>query len=576
MESHARPTTKHPFPHGSSKANSEVRPGIENDQEEARLAGETVTNGIEVDNKAAAANRRGRRGPSKEDTDEVSDDVLVPRRDANHRETSRSKPPRAFPLPAFQDGGLRVRRWCAADLRRRGARCASRISNRESGVLRGRCGRWAPLSLRRFLRPPPFGSAVVKSYALEHLQHRPSRRPSRDDRGGAPFGAVPRATRKRRVGIVENHYCAKPEESRSGGAGTVGSNGGGGGGGGGGARGLAGGGTLCEIVRGLERLLGEESARRRPAAKVAHANGLTMRSKSPTREQELLRTSEEGLDPSEANERYDEFDTIKMPVVRSLSKSPQSDEGIEPDTADRRRASVARCWSLDSAAASDDDVSLPAQHQKRHKLRVTRCYSSDSAVLSDEDQAKGWDSTNMVESAETESNEGRPRYWRTPSVVVSDYSDYSYLDEKLERSDLDLEKYDGTGGTPSQASSCSCLDCDELRESLDNQLLRVCRHRRHSDSCCLSVESSNATAIRNFNETGNRRNSCLDSAGPYYSKFDSQFQRYSQNTELPDKGKIEFLNIPPTRKISDCSTNSSLSGDECELTELQRIKPRVS
>lgn len=81
-------------------------------------------------------------------------------------------------------------------------------------------------------------------------------------------------------------------------------------------------------------------------------------------------------------------------------------------------------------------------------------------------------------------------------MVVSDYSDYSYLDEKLERNDLDLEKYDGTSGTPSQASSCSCLDCDEIRESLDNQFLQVCRSRRHSDSCCLCLDSMNAVATR--------------------------------------------------------------------------------
>lgn len=102
----------------------------------------------------------------------------------------------------------------------------------------------------------------------------------------------------------------------------------------------------------------------------------------------------------------------------------------------------------------------------------------------------------MIEESESEYHEGRPRYWRTPSVVVSDYSDYSYLDEKLERNDIDLEKYEETSGTPSQASSCSCLDCDEVRESLDNQFLQVCRTRRHSDSCCLGIDSINATTGR--------------------------------------------------------------------------------
>lgn len=102
----------------------------------------------------------------------------------------------------------------------------------------------------------------------------------------------------------------------------------------------------------------------------------------------------------------------------------------------------------------------------------------------------------MVEGNESDHNDGRPRYWRTPSVVVSDYSDYSYLDEKLERNDLDFEKYEGISSTPSQASSCSCLDCDEIRESLDTQFLQVCRSRRHSDSCCLCLDSMNAVVIR--------------------------------------------------------------------------------
>ncbi|XP_015428388.1 PREDICTED: inositol-trisphosphate 3-kinase B [Dufourea novaeangliae] len=304
-----------------------------------------------------------------------------------------------------------------------------------------------------------------------------------------------------------------------------------------------------------------------------------MRSKKQqnTEEETTTTTSTTVVDPIEANETYDEFDTVRMPVVRSLSKSPQSDEGIEADP-ERRRGSVARCWSLDSAAASDEDASLTTTHQlKRHKLRVTRCCSYDSAVLSDEDQIKGWDSTNAVEGNETEQNEGRPRYWRTPSVVVSDYSDYSYLDEKLERNDLELEKYEGTSGTPSQTSSCSCLDCDDIRESLDNQFPRVCHSRRHSDSCCLCLDSMNTSGTRNFCETGNRRNSCLDTTNSYYTKLDSQLLRYTQedSQELQEKAKVEFLDIPPGRKISDCST-SSLSGDESEVIDHRQSKPRSS
>ncbi|XP_076290774.1 inositol 1,4,5-triphosphate kinase 2 isoform X3 [Lasioglossum baleicum] len=351
--------------------------------------------------------------------------------------------------------------------------------------------------------------------------------------------------RKRRVGIVENQYVAECE----------------------------GGSSVCELVHGFERLFGDRT-------EAGEEAGHAMRSKNqPVREQQQQNQETTVVDPVEANETYDEFDTVRMPVVRSLSKSPQSDEGIEADP-ERRRGSVARCWSLDSAAASDEDLaSLTTTHQlKRHKLRVTRCCSSDSAVLSDEDQIKGWDSTNAVEGSEAEHNEGRPRYWRTPSVVVSDYSDYSYLDEKLERNDLELEKYEGTSGTPSQASSCSCLDCDEIRESLDNQFLGVCRSRRHSDSCCLCLDSMNATAQRNYNESGNRRNSCLDSTNSYYSKLDSQLLQYTQeNTqELQEKSKIEFLDIPPSRKISDCSTTSSLSGDESDVTDQPQQKPRSS
>lgn len=158
-------------------------------------------------------------------------------------------------------------------------------------------------------------------------------------------------SRKRRVGIVENQYVAESE----------------------------GGSSVCELVHGLERLFGEREAGDDEA-------GHAMRSKK----QQGTAEETTAIDPIEANETYDEFDTVRMPIVRSLSKSPQSDEGIEADP-ERRRGSVARCWSLDSAAASDEDLaSLTTTHQlKRHKLQVTRCCSSDSAVLSDEDQIKG-------------------------------------------------------------------------------------------------------------------------------------------------------------------------------------------
>lgn len=106
----------------------------------------------------------------------------------------------------------------------------------------------------------------------------------------------------------------------------------------------------------------------------------------------------------------------------------------------------------------------------------------------------------MNERSECDSMDERPRYWRTPSVVVSDYSDYSYLSENLDRSEVDFEKYDCTSGSPSQASSCSCLDCDEIREfqeltNIDRQLGNICGQRRHSDSCCACL-SNNSINLR--------------------------------------------------------------------------------
>ncbi|XP_029037377.2 uncharacterized protein LOC114873323 isoform X1 [Osmia bicornis bicornis] len=443
-------------------------------------------------------------------------------------------------VDGIEHGGLYYRGRRGCDWFRVDALCVSRISNRttRNHVLRGRC----VSSRKRNGRCDSKRPSISKVSQLKKLSRQRSGKESEEETvveksrkqnsGTSSSSSGVQITRKRRVGIVENQYITESD----------------------------GGSSVCELVRGFERLFGERDA----------GNGVTMKSK---KQQNVV---ESVVDPIEENETYDEFDTVRMPVVRSLSKSPQSDEGIETDS-ERRRGSMARCWSLDSAAASDEDASLTTHQQKRHKLRVTRCCSSDSAVLSDEDQIKGWDSTNMVEGSESEQNEGRPRYWRTPSVVVSDYSDYSYLDEKLERNDLDIEKYDGTSGTPSQASSCSCLDCDDIRESLDNQYLQVCRSRRHSDSCCLCLDSMNAVAIRNYNEAGNRRNSCLDNPDAYYSKLNSQFVQYTpdNSSELQEKAKV-FLNIPPTRKISDCSIASSLSGDESDVPELQQVKSTKS
>lgn len=111
----------------------------------------------------------------------------------------------------------------------------------------------------------------------------------------------------------------------------------------------------------------------------------------------------------------------------------------------------------------------------------------------------GWENVNNGEKNECDSNEERPRYWRTPSVVVSDYSDYSYLEEKFERNETSLEMYEeGTSGSTSQASSCSCLDCDDIREFNDvtSQLLKVCGQRRHSDSCCACINGTSGINSR--------------------------------------------------------------------------------
>lgn len=80
--------------------------------------------------------------------------------------------------------------------------------------------------------------------------------------------------------------------------------------------------------------------------------------------------------------------------------------------------------------------------------------------------------------------------------------------------------------------------------------------------------------FRNLNEAGSRRNSCLDSTESYYSKLNSQFAQYSleNRSDLEEKSKAVFLNIPPARKNSDCSTTSSLSGDESDVADLPQTK----
>lgn len=254
----------------------------------------------------------------------------------------------------IEDGGLYYRRRRGRDWFRVSARCVSRISNRtlDNRVsLRGQCissqrsGRCdvqrSSTSGARQLKQLLEGRTCEESKETSVAGKELSRKSIAD-----PLSSNVQSSRKRRVGIVKNQYVAE-----SGDAGLL----------------------VCELVRGLERLFDEKNPGN---------NEVTMKSKKQQN------TVEGIVDPIEENETYDEFDTIRMPMVRSLSKSPQSDEGIETDS-DRRRGSIARCWSLDSTAASDEDTSLTTHQQKRHKLRVTRCCSSDSAVLSDEDQIKG-------------------------------------------------------------------------------------------------------------------------------------------------------------------------------------------
>lgn len=93
----------------------------------------------------------------------------------------------------------------------------------------------------------------------------------------------------------------------------------------------------------------------------------------------------------------------------------------------------------------------------------------------------GWEFHNSVDNGYCETNEEIiHRCLRTPSVVVSDYSDYSFLEERLERRNVELDMRNGA--TLSQASSCSCISCDFC----DDSDVQLCRDRRHSDSCCLN------------------------------------------------------------------------------------------
>lgn len=75
-----------------------------------------------------------------------------------------------------------------------------------------------------------------------------------------------------------------------------------------------------------------------------------------------------------------------------------------------------------------------------------------------------------------------------------------------------------------------------------------------------------------------RRNSCVTTPNTYLFSPESQSSSYEgpDNIQEIKTTNLEHLSVPPARKISDCSTNSSLSGDDFEVTELQPLKrPQV-
>lgn len=75
-----------------------------------------------------------------------------------------------------------------------------------------------------------------------------------------------------------------------------------------------------------------------------------------------------------------------------------------------------------------------------------------------------------------------------------------------------------------------------------------------------------------------RRNSCVVTTNSYCLTLDStETTNVYRDTNEENTTASEFLHVPPVRKISDCSTNSSLSGDDFEVTELQPLKrPQVN
>lgn len=120
----------------------------------------------------------------------------------------------------------------------------------------------------------------------------------------------------------------------------------------------------------------------------------------------------------------------------------------------QRRAGVGAAWPDDAGADSDDEASTTTSTP----WRTQRCASSDSAVDCDE--------------CDDDVNAAAARAWRTPSVVVSDFSDETpwLADDDDERSRRlsQLSDCSSCGGSlcapqrkTSDCSTCSSISGDD-------------------------------------------------------------------------------------------------------------------
>lgn len=191
-------------------------------------------------------------------------------------------------------------------------------------------------------------SFIIKDCSLIDYRTKVASKPGRSlneepkDRS-ATIGTPRKSKKKRRVGTVENPFSTELSIFRS----------------------------IQNLIQHFSNLLDEKKT----ALPKRDGPVLTRGALSPPDNLKAMAKAE--------GESCDGMKLASLPMARASSKSPQSDEGIEPDP-EQKRGFVARCWSLDSAVPSDDDCC-----QNSHKVRVTRCCSSDSAVLSDDDQSKG-------------------------------------------------------------------------------------------------------------------------------------------------------------------------------------------